>query len=160
MNSKWIISALEITRWITVIIGFQLAYFMGNNDIQRIHILMPWIVISLSGLTGIESLFFGKSASEVTGYVYSAYQRQSGLNNVSVAITAVLVLILGWGTLAEITILCASLIFLFLSSINHFWSFLKEGNKNIKNQLRPLMTLLLIIFILPLIIGALEQIQK
>jgi len=50
--------------------------------------MAPWIVISLAGLTGIESLFLGKTASEITVYVPSAYQRQSGMNNLSIAIAA------------------------------------------------------------------------
>ena len=66
--------------------------FFGNDPQHQLHILMPFVVIGLSGLTGIESLFFGKAAVELTGYTQSAYQRQSGLNNLAVAITAILVL--------------------------------------------------------------------
>lgn len=138
-----------------MIAGINLAYFSGGNPQHQIHILMPFIVIGLSGLTGIESLFFGKAAVGITGYKPSAYQRQSGLNNIAVAITAILVLFLKWGVHAEITILSASLIFFFLSAINHAWSAIKEGNRGLRNLLRPIITSLLLIFTVPFIIRAL-----
>jgi hypothetical protein len=81
MNKKKICHALEVSRWIGVVLGFQLAFLKGANPHEQLHILTPWIVISLAGLTGIESLFFGKAASEITGYTPSAYQRQSGMSH-------------------------------------------------------------------------------
>jgi len=152
---KTICKILEYLRIIGVIAGINLAYFLGSDPQQQIHILMPFIVINLSGLTGIESVFFGKVAVELTGYKPSAYQRQSGFNNLAVAITAILILILKWGMYAEIAILSASLIFFFLSAINHAWSAIKEGNRKLKNLLRPIMTIILLIFIVPFIIRAL-----
>jgi len=139
-------------RVFLVIAGINLAYFFGNDPQHQLHILMPFVVIGLSGLTGIESLFFGKAAIELTGYTQSAYQRQSGLNNLAIAITAILVLCFKWGVYAEITILSASLIFFFLSAINHAWSAIKEGNRKLKNLLRPIMTIILLIFTVPFII--------
>jgi len=152
---KTICKILEWLRIFAVIAGINLAYFSGGNPQHQIHILMPFIVIGLSGLTGIESLFFGKAAVGITGYKPSAYQRQSGLNNIAVAITAILVLFLKWGVHAEITILSASLIFFFLSAINHAWSAIKEGNRGLRNLLRPIITSLLLIFTVPFIIRAL-----
>ena len=102
--------------------GFALALQYGGTPQAQLHILTPWIVISIAGLTGIESVFFGRAASELSGYAPSAYQRQSGFNNLAVAIVALLVFILGWGTLAEAAVLSVLLIFLFLSACNHAWS--------------------------------------
>ena len=158
MNKKNICNGLEIARWIGVVLGFQLAFFKGANPQEQLHILTPWIVISLAGLTGIESLFFGEAASEITGYAPSAYQRQSGMNNLAVAITAWMVFLFKWGTYAETAVISTLLIFLFLSACNHAWSAVKEQNYHIKNLLRPGMTVLLIAFALPCIIRAIRYI--
>ncbi|MCF8130417.1 MAG: hypothetical protein K9N10_18050 [Deltaproteobacteria bacterium] len=159
MSNKRICQALEITRWIGVVIGFQLAFLSGTNPQQQLHIMTPWIVISLAGLTGIESLFFGKAASEITGYAPSAYQRQSGFNNLSIALTAIMVFLFHWGTYAEITIMVVLLVFLFLSACNHAWSAWTEHNLNIRNLLRPAMTIALVAFVLPCIFQALNHLE-
>ncbi len=157
---KLICKILEYLRWISVIVGIQLAEFLADDPISRLHILMPWIVISLSGLTGIESVFFGKAASELTGYKPNAYQRQTGLNNLSVAIVAILVLVFKWGTYAEITVMSCTLVFLTLSALNHLWTGLKEGNHKLKNFMRPVLTTLLLIFTLPYIVNALKALVR
>ncbi len=156
MNKARICQLLEIIRWVGVILGFQFALLLAKTPKEQIHILAPWIVVSLAGLTGIESLFLGEAASKSTGYAPSAYQRQSGLNNLALAITALIVFFFKWGLYAEVSVMSVLLIFLFLSSCNHAWSALKEDNYNIKNLLRPIMTLLLIAFTLPFIIRALK----
>lgn len=160
MNTKKICHILEILRFAGVIAGFAFALQYGGTPQGQLHILMPWIVISIAGLTGIESIFFGRAAAELSGYAPSAYQRQSGINNLAVAITALLVFILGWGTYAEAAVLIVLLIFLFFSACNHAWSAIKEHNRNIRNLLRPVMTVLIIIFILPFIIRAVSSVNR
>jgi hypothetical protein len=154
MNAERICRALEITRWVGVVAGFQFAFFLGGTPAERLHILAPWVVGSLAGLTAVESLFFGKAASRITGYAPSGYQRQSGLNNLALAVMALLVWYLGWGTLAEAAVMNILLIFLFLSACNHAWSAWKEQNRNARNLLRPVLTAALIAFALPLVVSA------
>lgn len=157
MTQKQICNILEIVRWLCIIVGFNLAYFLGQDPAGQLHIIMPWLVIPLAGLTGIESVWLGKAASELSGYGYNpAYQRQSGLNNIAVAITAIIVLLFGWGTYAEATVLMIVLIFLTLSACNHAYSAIKDKNYALKNLLRPLMTALLLAFTVPFIIRALH----
>lgn len=98
MTQKQICNILEIVRWLCIIAGFNLAYFSSQDPAGQLHIIMPWLVIPLAGLTGIESVFLGKTASELSGYGYNpAYQRQSGMNNIAVAITAIIVSFFKWG---------------------------------------------------------------
>ena len=158
IDMKKICHALEILRFAGVILGFALALQYGHTPQAQLHILSPWIVISLAGLTGIESVFFGRAAAELSGYAPSAYQRQSGFNNLAVAIVALLVFLLGWGTYAEVTIMSVLLIFLFLSACNHAWSAIREGNLNLRNVLRPIMTVVIIIVIVPFILRALTAV--
>jgi len=145
MSGAGICRALEILRWAGVIVGFQFAFLRGATPVEQMHILVPWVVGSLAGLTGIESVFFGEAASKSTGYAPSAYQRQSGFNNLALGATALLVYFLEWGIYAELAVMTILLIFLFLSACNHGWTAWREGNRQVKNLLRPLMTLLLIL---------------
>ncbi len=154
MNQEKICHALEALRWIGVVAGFQLAYLLGSGPRERLHILMPWIVVSLAGLSAVESLLLGRAAARISGYAPSAYQRQSGMNNLALAVTALIVCFLDWGTLAEAAVLSALLIFLFLSACNHLGSAWLEHNRNFRNWLRPAITGALIAFTLPLLIGA------
>jgi len=155
MSGAVICRILEILRWTGVIVGFQLAFFHAGNPLEEMRVLAPWVVGSLAGLTGIESLFFGEAASKSTGYAPGAYQRQSGMSNLALGATALLVYFLEWGIYAELAVMTVLLIFLFLSACNHGWSAWKEGNRRVKNYLRPLMTLLLILFVWPFLWRAL-----
>jgi hypothetical protein len=113
---------------------------------------MPWLVIPMAGLTGIESIFLADAARSQSGYAASPYQRQSGINNVALALTAILIFFFSWGTGAELAVISVLLFFLLLSGSNHAWSAWKEGNHTIKNLLRPLMSLILILSCLPILV--------
>lgn len=148
---------LEITRWVLVVIGFQIAFYFGKTPVENFHLMMPWIVGALCGLSGFESFFFGKIASKVTGYADGGggYQRQSGINNLAVGFTAILVYFLNWGLYADATITMVMMLFLGMSATNHAYSAWKEGNRGLRNIMRPVMTLLLLAFLVPLMIRAL-----
>jgi len=140
---------LEIIRFASVAIGIFLAILWGNNPVQQFSIVTAFAVIFIAGLTGIESIFFGESASEQSGYTGGrAYQRQSGANNLALAITALLVYILGWGYYAQLTIMSVLIIFLALSGTNHAYSAIKESNHSIKNMSRPIMTIVFLVTLL------------
>lgn len=156
MNQKKICHALEVSRWVCVVAGFQIAFFHSGHPHEQLHDLMPWIVLSLMGLSAVESLLFGAAASEITGYVRSGYQRQSGLAMLAVALTALLVWFGGWGVPADAAVLSLTLIFFGLSACNHAWSAFKEGNHGLQNLMRPVLTALLIGFAVPFIVRALS----
>ncbi len=157
MKQKQICHALEVSRWVCVIIGFQIAFFFTGYPQKQLHHLMPWVVLSLMGLSAVESLFFSEAASQITGYVRSAYQRQSGLAMLTVALTALLVRFGRWGVYAEATVLSTTLIFFALSACNHAWSAFKEGNHGLQNLMRPVLTALLVGFTVPFIVRALQM---
>ncbi len=71
------------------------------------------------------------------------------LVNAATAITALLVYTLNWGRHAEATIITVMLIFFTLSAGNHAATAYFEHNLKPVNLLRPLMTRLLIAFLLP-----------
>ena len=156
MNQKKLCHMLEVTRWVCVVVGFQIAYFNSGHPPEQLHLLMPWLVLSLMGLSAIESLFFGQAASKITGYTPSAYQRQSGLCMLSAALAALLVWLGGWGLHADAAVLSMTLIFFGLSACNHAWSALREGNRGLQNLMRPVLTALLIGFAIPFIVRALR----
>ncbi|MEK7500007.1 MAG: DUF6790 family protein, partial [Patescibacteria group bacterium] len=106
-------------------------------------------------------VFLGDTAAKLSGYGKgSAYQRQSGFNNLALALTAILAYFLGWGIYAKIAVFTALLIFLALSASNHAYSALKEKNKAVKNFLRPIMTIALLAYSIPFLLRALDFIRK
>jgi hypothetical protein len=95
-------------------------------------------------------------ASKKIGYEPNrAYQIQSGLANAATAITALLVYVLDWGRYADATIVTAMLMFFVFSAANHLATAIMKGNMKPVNLLRPVITLLLIGFLLPPMIKAL-----
>ena len=149
----------EILRWSGVFIGIFLAFYFGNTPQQQFSIMFVWVTVSLAGLTGI-NLFFGESSSEYSGYMSeSGFKRQSGINLIAIAITALIVYFLNWGIYAEAAVMIILLIFLVVNSINHVYSAFIEGAKNKINILRPLMTLILLIVVLPLMLNALSSLK-
>jgi hypothetical protein len=144
---------LEILRWIGVFLGIFFAFLWGTGPLQQFSVFAIFTIIFVAGLTGIEGLFFGRSAVKVSGYDQgSAYQRQSAFNNLALAITAVLALLLGWGFYAYVGLLMVLLIFLTFSAINHFYTGMKD--KFVLNTLlRPILVVLLwfmsLYFLLP-----------
>jgi hypothetical protein len=114
MTARAICQALEAGRWIGVVVGFGPALRQAAGPADQLHVLAPWLVGSLAGLTGIESVFLGRPAARLTGYAPSAYQRQSGMSNLALAATALLAFALGWGTAADLAVVSALLIFLVL----------------------------------------------
>ena len=92
----------------------------------------------------------------VSGYKGGgAYQRQSGFNNLALAITTIMVYVFHWGTLAEITVMTVLLVFLTLSALNHAYSAYKEKNYKIQNLLRPILTVALLAATIPYMVLAL-----
>jgi len=157
MSKKQLCRLFEIIRWVCVAAGFNIAIFFGETPAAQLHIYMPWVVLPLAGLTGLESVLLGETAAELSGYKSNpGYQRQSGLNNIAVAIAALVVWLYDWGTHAEAAVMLTLLVFLTLSACNHAWSALKENNLSRKNLLRPVMTLLLLGFTVPFVVRALK----
>jgi hypothetical protein len=149
---------MEWIRPVGIGLTIFFAYYSGKDDISRFHILGPFVVMLMSGTVAFESLMLGEAASEKIGYgLNRAYQIQSGLANAATAITAVLVYMLNWGRFADAVIVTTMLLFLTFSAANHAFSVILEGNTKHVNLLRPVMTLLLIVILLPHMLKALNQ---
>ena len=68
---------------------------LSDDVIAQFHIFGLLIVVVMSGSVAFESLVLGEISSAKIGYM----QIQSGLANAAIAITALLVIVLGWGAL-------------------------------------------------------------
>jgi hypothetical protein len=158
MTKKNLAMMMEWLRPAGIGLAIFFAYYLGKDAIARFHIIGPFIVMLMSGTVAFESLFLGEAASEKIGYKPNrAYQIQSGLANAATAITALLVYLLDWGRYAEATIVTAMLLFFTFSAANHAATAIREGNLKPVNLMRPVMALLLIGFLLPHLIKALNQ---
>jgi hypothetical protein len=152
-----VIKILELLRIAGVALafyfGYSIAYQNGYNPEAQLHFMIPVIIVSIAGLSGIEGLFFGKQAAEAKGFeTGSNYQRQSAIALLSYAAIALLVYFLNWGIRAELTILFVFIFFFFFSSLNHAREAIVRKNYKWTNINRPFLTLLLISgFIYPVI---------
>ncbi|MFA5404572.1 MAG: DUF6790 family protein [Ignavibacteria bacterium] len=153
---------LDILRIICVSAAFFFGYLVGFKDgfnpQAQLHFMIPIIVTAIAGLSGIEGLFFGKQSAEAKGFeVGSNYQRQSAIALLSYAVVAILVFILNWGIIAELTILFAFMFFLIFSGINHLVDAVKRENYKWQNINRPIITILLIAGIIYPVIAVLKN---
>lgn len=146
-----IIKALEILRWLLAGFGFYVAYNVLGHHEQALKCLVIFVVIPIMGLTGIESLFFGKLSAASKGWTSeSPYQVQSGFNNLAISMTAIVALIFGWGQEAYMTLLTVMLLFLAMSAINHTKTIIIDKNFKMIHFLRPVLTFALIVAALPI----------
>ena len=88
MERKTFNRALEILRFVGIGAGVYLAFANRGGPVEQFRTMEIWVVLSLAGLTGIESMFFAAGAAVLSGYSASGFQRQSGFNNLAVAMTA------------------------------------------------------------------------
>ncbi len=130
-----------------------LAFSAWNEPITAAAYLRVWVAIPLCGLTGIESLICAATGTSTVGYRPNPeYQRQSGLNNISVAVAAVLAGAGGWGAAADGALLTVTGVFFLLSGVNHAWSSLREANRSGKNLMRPIGAMALAGLLVPFIV--------
>ena len=146
---------LEISRYLLISLGVFVAEFKSDPQ-QQLIIISAFFVISIAGLTGVEGLWLGKYASSISGYTDSGrYQKQSAINNLSLAITSILATLLSWGVMAHLALLSALCTFLFLSGINHALDAIYSCNRSLRNMFRPIASLLLITLSLKYILAVL-----
>jgi hypothetical protein len=153
-RGRSICRALEVGRWVGVVAGFAFAFGHAGAPAERLHILAPWLVVALAGLTGVESVFVGKAAARLTGYVPSGYRRQSGMNNLALAATALLAFVLDWGPAADVAVTSVLLVLLSPSAGKQLWSTWREGNVRPRSFTRPTATVALVAATLPLVASA------
>ncbi|HBC75540.1 MAG: hypothetical protein A2008_05755 [Candidatus Wallbacteria bacterium GWC2_49_35] len=150
MYEKKILAAFDNIRILAVAVSFFFGYRIGfqnggYNPEAQLHFMIPIIVIVISGLTGIEGLFFAKFASEIKGFeTGSNYQRQSAISQLSYAFVTLLVYILNWGIKAELTIFFAFIFFMICSAVNHLIDAVTRKNYKWQNINRPIFASLLV----------------
>lgn len=140
---------LDILRIFGVSAAFFFGYLVGFDDgfnpQAQLHLMIPIIIITLAGLSGIEGLFFAKQSAEAKGFeVGSNYQRQSAIALLSYAVVAVLVYLFNWGIIAELTVFFAFIFFMIFSGLNHLMDAVIHKNYKWQNINRSIFTLLLI----------------
>ena len=157
MNKKTLSSLMEWIRPVGIGVIIFCAYLFGTDPVERFHLLGPLIALMMSGTVAFEALFLGEAGSEKIGYTPNrAYQVQSGLANAAIALTALLVFALKWGSFADATVTVTMLLFFALSGANHLATALLLKNFKPVNLLRPALALLLIAFLVPPLIQALK----
>lgn len=144
-----LIQLLDIIRILLVGIAFYFGYSIGfegtYNPIAQLHFMIPIVIIAIAGISGLESLIWGKKAAEAKGYeVGGNYQKQSGFSLLSYAFGAIFVYFANWGIKAELTILFVFFFFFILSASNHAIEAIRNKNYKWQNINRPFILLLLL----------------
>jgi hypothetical protein len=144
-----IIKIIEILRIAGASFGIYWAYYVGMSTgtpaESVLHILTPWIIVSISGTSAIEGLFFGKQSAAEKGFKNDGgYAYQSRIALLSYAVISLIVYFANWGTNAEVTIMLTFLFFMFFSALNHGYQAVVNHNYRWENLNRPFLTALLI----------------
>lgn len=144
-----IIKIIEIIRIAGASFGIYWAYYIGMSTGTQaesvLHILTPWIIVSIAGTSAIEGLFFGKQAAAEKGFVDDGnYAYQSRIALLSYAVISLVVYFANWGTNAELTIMLTFLFFMVFSAINRGYQAVVHHNYHWANLNRPFLTALLI----------------
>lgn len=143
---------LEWTRIVLVSLGFLLAYWRPPSE--GAFWLTALMVIPLTGLTAIESLFFTNKAAKAKQWTEgSPYQIQSAMNNLATALTAMVILVLRFNQAAQVTVCLVALFFFALSSLNHLRAYFINKSVGIHLQ-RFIFTIGLWAFSLPILYKA------
>jgi len=154
---KQLSSLMEWIRPAGIGLAIYFAYASGDDPVVRFHILGPWIALLMCGTVAFEALVIGPAGSGKIGYTPNrAYQVQSGLANLAIAVTAALLLVLDWGVKADATITTAMLAFFAFSGLNHLATAVLLRNFKPVNLLRPVLAAVLISYLVPIMIQALK----
>ncbi|PKL67538.1 MAG: hypothetical protein CVV28_04465 [Methanobacteriales archaeon HGW-Methanobacteriales-1] len=149
---------LEIMRWAGVALGIFFAFYLGNNNPQsQFSIFAILSTVFLAGFTAIEGMFFREGGGKVAGYgdQGEAWRRQSRMHFLAITVTMIFAWILNWGFYAYLGIYMVLLVFFTFSSVNHFYTGLKEKFV-INTILRPILTILLWVMTIYLLLPALK----
>lgn len=144
-----LIQILDVLRILLVGIAFYFGYSIGfdssYNPVAQLHFMIPIVIVAIAGISGLESLIWGKKAAIAKGYeVGSNYQKQSGFALLSYAFGALFAYFANWGIKSELTILFVFLFFFTLSAANHSIEAIRHKNFRWQNINRPFILLLLI----------------
>ncbi|XSZ47281.1 DUF6790 family protein [Francisella noatunensis] len=143
---------------IIVVGGFVVSFLFNQNSIELLHYNTLIIVISLSGLSGLEGIFFSKQSAKSLGrQTNRPYQLQSGVNNLSVVFSCEFCLVYAMEIDAHATVLIMLLNpFGLIGSYPVLGRFLTSKNLTRKNAMRGVLILGLLIWQIPIIYGALN----
>ncbi len=144
-----IIKIIEAIRIAGASFGIYWAYYIGMSTATPaesvLHILTPWIIVSIAGTSAFEGLFFSKQAAAEHGFKEDgSYAYQSRIALLSYAVLSLVVYMANWGTNAEVTIMLTFLFFMFFSALNHGYQAIVNKNYHWANLNRPFLTALLI----------------
>ena len=137
---------LEFLKWIGLFLGVFFAFLWGGSPLEQFNIFAVFVIVSVAGLTGIELIFFGKNPSKLSvSPEEMAYNRQSGLYNFALAVTALFAYLAGWSFYAEAALLTVLVLSLLFSAVNHAYAMVKEDKNSTKEYSRAILAVILIL---------------
>ena len=118
---------LKILDWLRIAlvgiafyVGNKIGFEQGYNPEAQLHFMIPVIIGSIAGISGLEGLLWGNQSAKLKGYEQgSNYQKQSAIAMLSYAVIALLVYFINWGIKAELSIVFAFIVCIKFSGANH-----------------------------------------
>lgn len=142
------VRCIEFLRIAFISLGFFMIYQVPSE--QRLFWFIALVVIPLTGSTAFESLLLStESAKFKSRESGCAYQIQSGLHNLSIALVGIASLAMHFNKQALLTIALISMIFFFFSSLFHLYEFLILKKPSI-HLWRFILTICLLLACLPI----------
>ena len=119
-----IVRAIEVTRILATIASIIIGFIQFTNSYR---ISAALFVFAMAGITGLESVFFGKiSAIDKRWETDSQYQMQSACNNLASMVAMIILLCINAPDAAVATLLLSVTSFFGLSGINHLGQAVKD----------------------------------
>lgn len=112
-----IVKTIEVIRSV----GTGIGIYFGFGSSPNYRLSASLLVFCLAGITGLESLFFGKISARAKKWgVGSPYEIQSAANNLASAVAMIILLSIGADDAAIAALMMTVTIFIMFSGLNHF----------------------------------------
>jgi len=121
-----IVRAIEVTRILATIASIIIGFVQFTNSYR---ISAALFVFAMAGITGLESVFFGKISARDKKWESSQFQMQSACNNLASMVAMIILLSINATDAAVATLQLSVTSFFGLSGINHFLQAVKDKVK-------------------------------
>ncbi|KAL3802957.1 hypothetical protein HJC23_011580 [Cyclotella cryptica] len=122
-----VIKSIEIIRMTGTAVAIAIGFVQQDGSAPNYRLSAALLVFFLSGLTGLESLVFGKQSALAKKWpADTPYQRQTAMNNLAVAISMIIFLSLNASDSALASLMLTTTVFIALSSINHITTVIRD----------------------------------
>lgn len=133
MNKPRVYLFAEVLRYLCLLAATVLAYMYWHHTRLSLNVLSLLMALPMALVFGVYASAFlpGRPSEDRSGS--TIMYRHSGLLNISLVLTLVLMFVMQWGCYAKLTTIMAAYIFLPLSSVNYAYYLFNGNGRNAMN---------------------------